>query len=608
MTGSDALFARALAFEDAGKPDQALACYNQLLASSMDNADAWHNRGLLLARLGRFEEAEQSHRDYVRAHPGSMRARSDLADVLLALGRYADAVATMDWVLEDAPDEPTALVRKGIALSCLKAFSAAREGFARARSISPEAVAGFVRRVAPNAALDEMLSPENIFLARGYLAQGQCDWAGWNEYVAVMHDAAAHESIVVEPAIAYNALVAPLSGRERHAIARRVAARAEARVAPLPAPAPRQRQRIRVGVLSPDFRDHVVGYFLLPLFELADRSRFELFAYSLGPDDGSAIRRQLQAAAGAFRSLERLSDVDAAAAIRSDDIDLLVDVCGHMEGGRFAITLQRPARVQAAYAGFSGSLGSSRVDFAIVDRVVAPDEGEWTETLAYLPSTFYPYDFRAPAPQIALTRADYGLAEDAFVFCAFHNAHKITPDSFDLWMQVLRGVPSSVLWFRSLAEATRARLRSAAVACGVNPSRLVFAPFEPSRNPRYLARHRLGDLLLDALHHNAITNTCDALGTGLPVLTLRGTAMATRAGESLLRAAGLPELVAADREAFVQSAVRLASAGSRLPEYRDRLQRHRRTAPLFDTAGRVRELENCFEEMLQVSDQSRSML
>jgi predicted O-linked N-acetylglucosamine transferase (SPINDLY family) len=114
--------------------------------------------------------------------------------------------------------------------------------------------------------------------------------------------------------------------------------------------------------------------------------------------------------------------------------------------------------------------------------------------------------------------------------------------------------------------------------------------------------------MLDAPHHNAITNACDALGAGLPVLTLRGTSMASRAGESLLRAAGLPELVAADREAFVRSAVQLASDKSQLAQYRYRLESTRRSAPLFDTAGRVRDLEACFQEMLQVSDQSRSML
>jgi predicted O-linked N-acetylglucosamine transferase (SPINDLY family) len=188
------------------------------------------------------------------------------------------------------------------------------------------------------------------------------------------------------------------------------------------------------------------------------------------------------------------------------------------------------------------------------------------------------------------------LPEDAFVYCAFHKPEKISPDSFALWMEVLRRAPKSVLWFRGLSPAAERNLRLAAGRHGVDPSRLVFAPFETFAGGRYLARQRLGDLLLDALHHNAITNACDALNVGLPVLTLRGTAMASRAAESIVSAAGLPELVAPEPEAFVRTAVDLAINPSVLGGYKKRLLL--RNAPLFDTAGRVRELQACLQQML----------
>jgi predicted O-linked N-acetylglucosamine transferase (SPINDLY family) len=600
----DALFARAIAFDDGGKPDQALACYAELLSAAPDHADALHNRGLLLARLGRIAEAEESHRAYVHHHPQSARARGDLADVLLAQAKYE---AALDAVTRSADlQEPALLLRRGIALSCLRRLEEARQDFDRARALSPAVVDRFIRRAAQGADPAEMLSPENIFLERSYAALGESQWSAWDGHVAAMREAAVRNGAVLEPAVAYMALHAPLDGKERHSVARRVAARLESRISPLAAPGARRAGRTRVGVLSPDFRDHVVGYMLLPLLELTDSSRFQWFAYSLGADDGSAIRRQLVQAADAFRDLQRLSDDEAAAAIRNDDIDVLLDVCGYMAGGRFGITLRRPARIQVSYAGFSGSLGSERVDFAIVDPIVAPDPEEWTETPIYMPGTFYLYDFRRPAPSATVSRGDYGLPNDAFVFCAFHSAQKTTPDTFALWMEVLRRVPNSMLWFRALSEGSQRRLRSAAAAQGVAATRLVFAPFEPNWNPRYLARHRLGDLLLDALHHNAITNACDALGMGLPTLTVRGASMATRAGESLLRAAGLPELVATDRDDFVRAAVRLAAEPERIARYRERLQR--RDAPLFDTAARVREIEACLEEIIQVSDQRRSRL
>ena len=530
-----------------------------------------------------------------------MRAATDLADALLALGRYDETVG----VLEAFGGDVTALVRRGLALSSLGRLEEARNAFSMARSRDADGVARFAGRVAPGADLDVLLSPESIFLSRKFAAQGECNWSGWDDYVSVARQAAASSGVLLEPGVGFMAFHLPLDGGERRRICEHIAAPIERALPSLPPPPPRRSARIRVGVLSPDFRVHLNAYAFLPLFELCDRARFEVHAFSLAPDDGSPIRARVRHAADGFHDLHHLDDRQAALAIRALDVDVLLDIAGHTTGGRFGIVAQRPARVQAGYLGYPGSLGSSRADFAIVDRVVAAPGPEWAERLAYLPHTFFLYDFREIPPSAPVTRREYGLPEDAFVYCAFHKAEKISPDTFALWMEVLRRVPRSALWFRGLSEAASRNLRTQAATQGIDPTRLVFAPYEPFAGGRYLARQRLGDLLLDAIHHNAITNACDALGTGLPVLTLKGTTMASRACESLLRAAGLPELVAEDREDFVRRAVELSA---NVAAVKTRLEANRHSAPLFDTAGRVRELEASFEEMLQVSDQSRNRL
>ena len=595
MTGVDALFARALALEDAGRPAEALEQYEAILRAAPAHEDAWHNRGLLLARLGRLAEAEESHRAYLSAAPGSARARSDLADVLLALGRYDAVLQALAGVAD-----PLALVRRGIALACLERFDAARGDFAAALSSSRQDTLAFLQRVAPGGDPACLLSPENIYLSRAYAALGHCDWSAWKGFVAHLRTAAHAAEAALEPAVAFMAQHAALTGAERLTIARHVAARIEARTPVLPAPPPRSSRRIRVGVLSPDYREHLQSYLLLPLFELADRRRFELYAYSLLPDDGSAVAGKIRAAADRFVELHAMDDAAAARAIRAHDVDILVDAAGYMTGARYGILAQRPARVHATLAGFPGSLGASRIEYALVDGVFAPEAAEWSEKCLPLSHTFFLYDFRAlPEPPL-LTRADYGLPPDAFVFCAFHKPEKISPDSFALWARIVAAAPGSVLWFRALSEAAAGNLRAQAAACGIDPARLVFAPFE-TFGARYLAKHRLGDLMLDALHHNAITTACDALHAGLPVLTLPGGAPANRAGASLLRAAGLPELVASDVESYVRTAVRLASDRPALAALKAKLAANRRSAPLFDTPGRVRELEAAFEAMLQVS-------
>jgi protein O-GlcNAc transferase len=594
LSGADALFARAIAAEDAKRFDEALAHYRQLLSEVPQHADAWHNQGLLLARLGRFSDAERSHREYCQRHPQDPRAHCDLADVLLALGGYEEALAELSTALRLRPDDISARIRRGVTLACLVRFEEARQEFAAAVQRSPQEAARFLDRVAAGAGA-AALSPENIFFTSRYGAQGACDWTDWETYISQARLAAADPAVALEPAVGFMMLHLPLSDAERHAMLRRIAARIESIVPAMPPPGPRQRQRIRIGVLSPDYYEHLNAYLLRPLFELADRRRFELYAYSVGADDGGASRARIRAAADVFHDLRAASDAEAAQAIRGDDVDILLDVGGYTTNSRFAITAQRPARVQVNYLGFPASLGSGRVDFAIVDPVAAPDQGGWAERLIRLPHTFFLYDYRT-TPQETVSRAEYGLPQDAFVFCAFHKAEKITPECFFLWMDILKRVPQAVLGLVRLTRAAE-NLRRHAVGYGVDPARLVFAQFE-SRD-RYLARHRLADLMLDASNHSALTTACDALGMGVPMLTFGGgNAFANRGGESVLRAAGLPELVAADRAAYVETAVRLASDRNSLQSVRDRLAHNRKSAPLFDTAGRIRELEAAFERML----------
>jgi predicted O-linked N-acetylglucosamine transferase (SPINDLY family) len=588
-------FAAALQLEDAGRFEEALARYDDLLKLAPSVEDAVHNRGLLLVRLGRLQQAQTNAREWVIARPDSLRARSALADLLLATGAYREAVENLDVVLARSPADIPALVRRGIALSCLREYEQASSSFARARATNTVQTESYVRRVTGADDVEAVLSPQSIFLWRRYVAQGACEWADWDEYVSEFRHAA-HTPAILEPALAFSAFHLPLTGQERQAIARNIARRFEQRIAPLPARTPRN-GRLRVGLLSPDFRDHVNAYLLLPFVQLLDRQRFELYAYSLTRDDGSAIGAKLRAAADLFRDLDSVDDARAAAQIREDSVDILLDIGGHSAGARFGITARRPAPLQVSYLGFAGSLGSVRVDYAIVDQLVAPSTSinEWSEALVRLPQTYYLYDFRDAVPQGGVTRAAYGLPEQAFVYCAFHKPEKITPDAFALWMAILERVPHSVLWFMSTPSAAQMNLRSAAAQHGVAPSRLHFAPFEPRE--RYLARQRLGDLMLDALHHSAMTTGCDALGVGLPMLTLKGASMASRAGESLVAAAGIPELVVPDATAFVERAVELATRPARLRQLGDRLRANRQSAPLFDTRARVRELERAFELM-----------
>ena len=244
-------------------------------------------------------------------------------------------------------------------------FEESRAAFDAARRVDDAFVEKFCRELSADPDAPADLDPKIIFLWRRYLAQRDCDWSDWRRYIDEFRSAIADPAVRFDRALVYAAFQLPLDAAERHAIARRLAAGIENRIPPLPKRAlPGAARRLRIGILSPGLREHVDARLLLPLFELADRSRFDLYAYSLAADDRSAIRDRIRRAAHRFRDLSALDAADAAQQIRRDEIDILVDAGGHTEGTRFEIVAARPAPLQVLYLGFAvcdARLGSRRL-------------------------------------------------------------------------------------------------------------------------------------------------------------------------------------------------------------------------------------------------------
>jgi predicted O-linked N-acetylglucosamine transferase (SPINDLY family) len=362
---------------------------------------------------------------------------------------------------------------------------------------------------------------------------------------------------------------------------------------------PHDRGRLRVAYMSGEYRAHATSFLIAGLFETHDRARFEVIGVSSGASDDSDMRRRIEGAFDGFLDVSTLSDDEAARILREKEIDILVDLNGYFGTVRAGIPARRPAPVQVNYLGFPGTSGTPYMDYILADRWVIPDNQQrfYSEKVVYLPDCYQANDARrAIAPQ-APGRADAGLAESAFVFCCFNNTHKITPGWFGVWMEILRGVEGSVLWLLEANETVAQNLRREAGQRGVAAERIVFAPRKPLSE--HLARHRLADLFLDTLPHNAHTTASDALWAGLPVLTCAGAAFAGRVAASLLDAVGLGDMIARSRDDYIAAAVRLAKAPEALRDIRERLAAQRLTHPLFDTARFTRHIESAYDTMWQ---------
>lgn len=360
-------------------------------------------------------------------------------------------------------------------------------------------------------------------------------------------------------------------------------------------------KRLKVGYVSADLRNHATLHLLCGVFCAHDRERFEIFAYDHSKDDKSWLRKRYLAAIEHHVDTTAMTDEEVADRVYADGIDVLVDLMGFTDKNRFGVFARRPAPVQVTYLGFPGATGADFIDYVISDPVVTPDSSKpfYTEKFCRLPDTYQCNDNARLTASNDLRRSDYGLPEEAFVFCCFNQSYKIDRETFETWMDVLRGVPGSVLWLLDAGEEARDTLRRQAELRGIAPERLAFAARE--LHPVHIRRSRLADLALDTRVYNGHTVTSDALWAGVPVVTAKGTHFASRVSASLLHAVGLDECVTGSMKEMGELAVALAHDADRLKALRERLGRNRLLFPLFDTERFTRHLERGYAMMAKRS-------
>jgi protein O-GlcNAc transferase len=562
---------RGVALRSLGRLFEALTSLDKAVALKPDHAGAHNNRGAALMDAGDYAAAVAAFDRAIALNPAYADAFNNRAVALDTQGRYDAALASAEEAIRLKPDHADAHVNKGNILKSLQRMEAAADSYAKALE----------------------LKPDSAFL-RGTLLHARmqiCDWTTFDAEVAALCDGVLRGEKITPsfPLVA----VSPSAAVQKRAAEIWAGDKAPANPALGPLNQKRAGGKIRVGYFSADFRYHPVAAQAVEMFEAHDRAKFEIFAFSFGPETGDSLRMRLRSAFHSFIDVRGRNDRDITALAREYQLDVAVDLSGYTSEARTGIFAMRAAPIQIAYLGYPGTMGVDYIDYIIGDDVVIPpgSEAHYSEKVIRLPC-FMPSDTRrvvGPAP----TRAEMGLPEGAFVFCAFNNAYKITPPCFARWVRILGRVEDSVLWLSANTDAARRNLRAAATRGGVDPARLVFANRVPGIEV-HLARHQLADLFLDTAPYNAHSTACDALYAGLPVLTLAQDSYASRVAASLLTAAGLTEMVTRSEEAYETLAAQLAADAALLASLKKKLAR--RSATLFDVAGLTRHLENAYSQ------------
>lgn len=349
-------------------------------------------------------------------------------------------------------------------------------------------------------------------------------------------------------------------------------------------------RRLRLGYLSGDFHAHATCVLMAEVFEHHDKDCFEVFAYSHGPDEKSAMRARVEAAIEHFVDVRTLPSREIAKRIADDRIDILIDLKGHTAGNRLEVFAYRPAPVQVTFLGFPGTTGGAFMDYIIGDEIVTPlaHAAYFSEKIAQMPVCYQPNDRKRPLPKKML-RAEAGLPDDAVVLCGFNQPYKISPEVMDVWCDLLNEIPNTVLWLLDWHNQARPNLEAEFEKRGVPLSRLKWAPRLDLAD--HLSRLSLADVFIDTWPCNAHTTASDALWAGVPVVTFPGETFASRVASSLLHAVGLDELICEGVAGYKDTIKRLARDPDRRAALRDVLVGARETAPLFDSVRFTRDYE-----------------
>ena len=569
----------AKALSDSGNDKDALAHHKKAVALAPNNPEAWLSYGKTASNLGRYDDALVWYGKALNLKPDYAEALINKGATLKELKRYEEAIAFAEQALVINPNLAEAWANKGAALKDLRRYEEAIVHYDKALSLK--------------------FDIDWVWGDLLYTKMKICDWAGLKESLeGISKKVMANEK--VSQALS---LLALSDDALLHKKCSAIFAQAKYPANPTLGFIPKlsKKEKIRIAYFSPDFRNHPVSLLTAELFEVHDRDRFEVFAFSLQKAPiGDETNLRLRKGFDRFIDVDEMSDQEIAQFARELEIDIAIDLAGPTQYSRTGIFSYRAAPIQVNWLGYPGTIGADFIDYIVADKIIIPEPHQqfYAEKIVYLPNTYMVDDSKRTASTRVFTREEFGLPKNAFVFCCFNNDYKFNPQVLDSWSRILLTAKNSVIWISENNKYFRSNIVAEFESRGIDHDRIIFAQ-RVEMMADHLSRYALADLFLDTHPYNAHTTALDSLKAGVPVLTLMGQSFASRVAASLLNAIGLPELITNTQEEYEALAIDLAMNPQKLTDIKLKLAKNRLTAPLFDTPLFTKNLEAAYIKMIE---------
>ncbi|BCM24792.1 O-linked N-acetylglucosamine transferase, SPINDLY family protein [Methyloradius palustris] len=583
------------------KYEDALEHYNQALELAPNLAIALINRGAVLTKLGKRKEALAHNKNALERLPEIFQTYFNYADNLITIFKYHEALNICEAGLKIEPKQAQLNLQRGICLAALQRLDEANQAIALAREYDPAVLMDYLTQLKTTQEAKAIrVDARHLYLESKYREKKVCYWENLDAYESFMEKQLAPENLGDSPfksaGYAFEILSSRLNNTYRLMIGHLISTNhkigiQKSGLKPIEH-VRKTKPKIRIAYISPDFRQHATSILTCQIYGLHDRNQFEVYAYSLYNNKKTDhYRIDIEQSCDVFLDVASMSVPEIAAKIAEDEIDILIDLAGYTTHSRPELFALKPAPLQMQYLGYQATTGADFIDYTMVDDVLCTNGTDhyWQEKLVRLPGSLWPYDIAISNSATLFKRDQYGLPDDGFVFCSLNNSYKIEPLVFNVWMNLLKAMPQSVLWLLTDNLETEENLMQEAETSGVSKSRLVFA--HRTSLAEHVGRLQLADLFLDSRWHNAHTTGAEALWQGLPMITCMSEQTSSRGAGSLLYALEMPELVVDSFKAYEELAIFYATHPPEYLAMREKLKAKRYTAPLFDIKLKVKHLE-----------------
>ena len=566
------------AYKQSGNLSAAIKSYEKAISNKDNYAEAQNNLGLAFMNLGILDSASVHLKIALKIKPNYIFANNNYGSLLSQLGKFTESINYYQNALSVDPNFFEAYSNLGNSFKYLKRHDESLESYEKSYEINPEA----------------KYSLGSIVHSKLHLSK----WNHLNKQIKTLKNKILSNERVIVPF----PLLAIIDDPELHKKAAQIYIDDKY---PLNLDLPKiglypRHKKIRIGYFSPDFRVHPVANLTAELYETHDRSKFEVYAFSFGPDTGDEMNLRIKAGVDYFHDVQTMSHKEVASLSRSLELDIAIDLGGFTQDTRTEIFAMQAAPIQVNYLGYSSTMGADYMNYIIADKTLIPEDKKkhYSEKIVYLPDSFMVNDTKNKISKRVFTRQEVKLPEKGFVFSCFNHHYKITPSVFASWMKILSKVDGSVLWLSDGNTTGIENLKKEAKKNNIDESRLIIAPRLDLRED-HLNRIKLADLFLDTLPYNAHATTSDALQVGLPVLTRIGASFASRVAASLISSVDMMELITESQEQYEELAIELATNTEKLKAIKDKLEVNLKNSPLYNTPLYTKQLEAAYLAMYE---------